>query len=150
MQIRLTLRSALVSLTAVLAVACTGGQDGVLGLSVGDCFDDVAGLDSEYSVDTPAIATVDCDVAHDNELYVVLDLPDGEWTETIADPLFDECDGQYEDYVGTPYDDSSLDFEMIVPDQEAWDAGERASGCYLYAFFPDDGPLTESVKGSGR
>ena len=94
-------------------------------------------------------AEVDCAVAHDAEIYALVDLPGGAWPgqkalDAAAEPA---CLDQFGGYVGLAYDRSALDFAFVTPDEASWAAGDRLVGCVV---VDPAGPLTGSVRGSGR
>lgn len=80
----------------------------------------------------------------------VFDMRDGDFpdsseveTEGIAG-----CESGFEDYVGTPAEDSELLVDFLTPTEASWDAGDQSTICSAYA---SDGSTTnESIKASGR
>lgn len=93
------------------------GSADVFNLHVGDCFDDET---SEAGVtDVPAVP---CAEPHDNEIYFIYDLPDGEFpgdaaVETAAN---EGCAAEFEAFVGLPYEASVLDHWAIYPSEDTW------------------------------
>ena len=70
-------------------------------------------------------------------------LPDFEELNTMA---FQACTPAFEEYVGTPYEESSLDATWYFPNASNWDAGEHVIACVA---VPLEAPsLTQSVKDS--
>ena len=70
-------------------------------------------------------------------------LPDFEELNTMA---FEACTPAFEEYVGTPYEESSLDATWYFPNATNWDAGEHVIACVA---VPLEAPsLTQSVKDS--
>ena len=94
-------------------------------------------------------AVVDCAMAHDVELYALVDLPDGAWPgQKELDAAAEQaCLDQFGGYVGLAYEQSALDFPFVTPDEASWAAGDRLVGCIAW---DPAGPLTGSVQGSGR
>lgn len=135
--------SALLATTALLASACTTS---VFTLAVGTCFDD-EGAGGEVT-DVPV---VDCDEPHDNEVFHVFDLPDGDWPgdEAVLDAADEVCLGEaFTTFVGTPYLDSEVDAFSITPTQGSWEqADDREVICA--AWVPDERP-TATLAGTGR
>ena len=115
-------------------------------LSVGECINEdqidpyLAGED--YSI-TP------CDAPHDNEVYFVYEWPEGPYpgdaeTENELDEI---CLDEFEGYVGTDYETSTLDVWLLLPDQQGWKYGERFGECLLYDM--DGTKLTGTAQNSG-
>ncbi len=92
---------------------------------------------------------VDCAVAHDAEIYALVDLPDGVWPgqKTLDADSELACRDKFGVYVGLAYDRSALDFAFVTPVEASWSAGDRLVGCLV---VDPDAPLTGSVRGSGR
>ncbi|HEU4489879.1 MAG TPA: septum formation family protein [Jiangellales bacterium] len=91
----------------------------------------------------------DCAAAHDAEVFAVVSLPEGTWPgqealETAAD---EACGSEFEAYVGASYEESALYYGYYTPLQDDWTVGDREVLCFVY---DADGPLTGSVRGSGR
>jgi Septum formation len=91
----------------------------------------------------------DCAASHDAEVYAVVSLPEGTWPgDEAIDAAADEaCRSEFEGYVGAAYDDSALYFMYYPPTQDGWATGGREVTCLV---FDPEGPLTGSVRGSGR
>ena len=136
------LRTTATAAACVLAVAGCGlvGGGNVFELAVGDCFDDTAG--DEIS-DVPV---VDCAEPHDNEVFHVFDVPDGDFPgeATLLQAAEVTCLPAFEDYVGTTVASSRLEVFPITPTEASWAGGDREIVCALY-----DGDLAE-LEGSMR
>jgi hypothetical protein len=92
---------------------------------------------------------VDCAAPHDSELYALVALPDGPWPGQKAVDASSEqpCLDQFAGYVGVAYEQSALDLAPMPPDEASWGAGDRQVWCLV---VDPAGPLTGSVRGSGR
>ncbi|MDX1469586.1 MAG: septum formation family protein [Acidimicrobiia bacterium] len=137
---------ALASAVIVLITACDTGLTGVENLEVGDCFDDPS--DTE---DIAFIQTVSCDEPHQNEVYATLTLTEFETypgRDTVDDAALVQCLELFEDYVGAPYETSSLDIAFLTPTEESWSEGDRGATCALYSL--DGQMLVGSMRGTGR
>ena len=94
------------------------------------------------------MAIVDCSAPHWGEVYALAPidaetLPDFEELNTMA---FEACTPAFEEYIGTPYEESSLDATWYFPNATNWDAGEHVIACVA---VPLEAPsLTQSVKDS--
>ncbi len=119
-------------------------------ISVGDCVNDPEGVESEEGAEFTSIDAVPCDQPHDNEVYHQYELPEGDWPgdDAVFQSAGEGCQGEFEAFVGTPYDQSALDFAPIVPNQVAWDEGDREVSCAVYD--PEGGKVTGTLKGAAR
>jgi hypothetical protein len=113
----------------------------------------VPSIDVGGPVDPAAIEERTCTEPHDVEVAAVFDHPagpDAEFpgTDAVDGYATDQCLLRFEDYVGTPYEASSLDVAFVAPGEDGWDAGDRRIACVLY--HVDFAPLTGPVRGSGR
>jgi hypothetical protein len=110
-----------------------------LGFGVGDCVDNYA--------------VVDCSMAHEYEVYLVVDHPAHEGkpypgNRAITRYADKTCRPAFEDYVGVPYEDSIYDYQWLAPDDEFWKAGDREVICGVGD--PTGTKLTGVVRGSAR
>lgn len=109
-----------------------GGDLDVMTIQVGDCFDDPDETGVVYNLDA-----VPCSQAHDNEVFASVPLT-GVWSEypgqsVVESYAYEQCSGsRFDEFVGTPYFDSSLDVFTLTPTQESWDQGDREIICALY------------------
>lgn len=67
--------------------------------------------------------------------------------ETLNDRAFEACTPAFADYVGTPYDESSLDTTWFFPSSNSWDNGDRIIACVAVPLTEDS--LSQSVKNTG-
>jgi hypothetical protein len=97
--------------------------------------------------DPPAVS--DCSLPHDLEVFYAAPLPPRPWPgEHDVDSAADDiCYDTFEDYVGSSYDDSDLDYTFFAPSKSEWLAGRRTVVCVV---TPADEYLVGSVKNSGR
>jgi hypothetical protein len=118
---------------ALFVAACSSGN--VWSLEVGDCFDDWEGAttnsESEEITDVPI---VECSEPHDNEIYMMEDLPEGAFPGDAAmeETAIGVCYDGFEDFVGTEYEESDLDFGWLFPTSESWGEGDREVICFVY------------------
>ena len=90
---------------------------------------------------------VECTNEHDEEIYWVGTLDEGDFpgeseVGSEGDAL---CLQHFRSYVGTGYDDSSLDYDFYAPDATEWSYGEHRVVCVILT----DG-ATSSARSSGR
>jgi hypothetical protein len=120
------------------------GGGNVFELAVGDCFDDAAG-DEEIS-DVPI---VDCAEPHDNEVFHVFDLAEGDFPgeDALLQQAQDTCVPVFASYVGQDLASSQLDVFPITPTAASWSGGDREIICALYD--ADLAKLEGSMRDSG-
>lgn len=113
-------------------------------IEVGDCFNEVAG---DVVSDIP---TVPCTEAHDYEVYAefTIDRDKFPGDDEVFDLADEGCYGPFAGYIGTDFDNSSLDYTYYVPTLDGWNNyDDRSVSCIV---FDPAGQLTGSVAGSGR
>lgn len=113
-------------------------------LGPGDCFDATEG-----DVTAPAIQPLDCAGPHDNEVYLVVAVPDAAFPghTALRQRGSELCRGAaFEDYVGVPWGNSRFFTFAVVPSEASWTAGDRLIVCALYDIR---GPREGSALGSG-
>lgn len=115
----------------------------VLSLQVGQCLDDVS---SGFITDDNL---VDCSRPHTYEVFGDVPLPDGTFPgeDRIDTTAQQSCDAAFTSYVGTPYDQSTLDYSYVGPSSDTWVAGDRQIACLL---TDPAGQTTGSLAGSAR
>jgi len=138
MKLRMTLLLAL----AITAAACSGN---VFDLEVGQCFDDPDSFSEVSNVEI-----VDCDEPHDNEVYHLFDLADGDYPgqSTVETQAAEGCLEAFEPFVDRDYATSQLDVRYLFPTSETWDNGDREIVCSLFDLT--GAQMTGSQQGSGR
>lgn len=122
-----------------------GGTLSIADLRVGDCFD------AEDASEISDVQARPCTEPHQMELFHVATWNgSGDYPPEAAmtDFVIDECIPAFEEYVGTSFETSQLDFVHFVPLEEGWRDGDRIFQCAL--IDPADDTLTESLAGSAR
>ncbi len=105
------------------AVASEGTVD-AFAVELGDCIQDpTAGADPNEVAEVQSIEAVPCDEPHDGEVYHVFDMPDGDYPgdEAVLAAVEEGCVAAFADFVGKPYEESSLDYLSLQPTQETWE-----------------------------
>lgn len=114
---------------------------------VGDCLApppervDITGTDD----------VVDCDRTHGAEVTAVLDAPgrNGRPAEADLEAFGDDgCLLAFEQYVGSDYEESALDYQVVIPDRDAWRRGDRSVWCLVDT--TDGFGVDGTVRGSHR
>ena len=119
----------------------------VFSMDVGLCFDDEPDAGEEVST----VPDRDCDEPHDNEVFALFQLDDGDFPgqDALLDQAMELCAGSaFSDYVGVAYLDSELDVFPLTPTEAGWEDGDHEVVCALYAL--DQSKLEASMKGSQR
>jgi hypothetical protein len=130
-----------------------GGDTDVYDLSVGDCINDPVEPLPDEVVEVDSVDTVDCAEPHEAEVYALTDLPGDAAAsfpgdDAVAQQADEICIGGFQDYVGAPYESSSLDYSYYVPTAQSWSRGDREVACLAVDYEGE--LLTGSVRGSGR
>ncbi|MGH9244463.1 MAG: septum formation family protein [Acidimicrobiales bacterium] len=122
----------------------------VLDLEEGDCIEDIGQLEEAAA----EVDVIDCDADHDAEVFAVFDLEGDEGEPFPGDDVVGEgaeegCTDEFEDYVGSEPDDSELDFNFILPNEETWEDPELQDREVVCVTFRADGDeLDESIEDS--
>jgi hypothetical protein len=156
-------RAIVVAVAIAFSMAgCTAGEeastapplaDNIFALTLGDCFDDVAGLDSGTgSVEAKSVTLVDCADPHQLEIYSQATL-DGDvfpGIDSAASQADDACYTAFEDFAGAPFDSAvDYNYKTLYPTEASWATGDREILC---AIAHVDGeqilPTTGTLKGA--
>jgi hypothetical protein len=123
---------------------------------VGDCFDrrKAEGIDPKTAKprepDEEVILRLDCNQPHSFEVFAVVDIttPDFPGEPTLVNQGKAACARYFGDYVGAPYETSSIEIAYFVPSGRTWpDLARKVIGCTLR---DPSGKATGSLKGSAR
>ena len=118
----------------------------VFDVVVGDCFN------APETETISEVELVDCREPHRYEAYHSEDHPAGGDEAFIGDTAMTEyaddiCLGQFEAFVGIPWEESTLNYFYLQPTAETWEIGDREILCAVYS---DAGDLTGSAEGSAQ
>lgn len=80
---------------------------------------------------------VDCDKAHDLEVFALVQLPFADDAslpdeEVLFDSAFETCLPRFEAYTGQDWDTSPYYLDAFVPDRHSWKSGDREAICFLF------------------
>lgn len=120
---------------------------GVMTLRVGDCLTSFAAFEG---TDVMTVPTGPCAEPHEVEVFARTVLPAGSFPGVAAVQSSAEefCMAEFGDFVGTPWEDSVLDFSSLTPSQDGW---ERLDDRELLCLILDpEGPVTGSLEGAAR
>ena len=109
-------------------------------LRVGDCYN----LTGDRMED---VKEVPCSTEHELEVIYVGAMGEGSYPtlDGFADYVVEYCDPAFADYIGKSVDDSDLDYDWLVPTQDAWRSGDRTVRC---AAYEPGTSLTRSLRGT--
>jgi hypothetical protein len=118
-------------------------------LNVGDCFNEA--LVEEGGEARHVTGLVDCNVAHDAEVFNVVALegaPGGTFAgdREVGRLANVTCLGAFQPYVGRDYATSRLRIAILRPTESTWSKGDRMVVCSLYD--QDLRPLVGSMRGT--
>lgn len=128
-----------------LGASSSAPDDLVFNLEVGQC---VSYTNAEGLTD---LTVVDCAQPHQNEVFLLPQVPDGPFPgeqalEVQAEQL---CTGQaFEDYVGVAYSESEIYYDAAPPSAETWADGDREIICFLGEY--DGSEITGSLRNANR
>jgi hypothetical protein len=115
---------------------------------VGDCYLDDGEVEDAELGEIFRVDAVPCDEPHDNEVYAIFDLPDGEFPG--QDELFrladKGCHESFADFAGVGLYQTRLDLTYLFPTEQSWARGDREVVCVV---FDPAGPLEGSLAGVG-
>lgn len=101
-------------------------------LKAGDCFNDPeAGSPTQVT----ALEAVPCDEPHDNEVFYVFDLDDGDFpgADEVKQAGLEGCEPEAESYVGSDPAEAGLTIVPVTPTEQSWnDKDDRTVICALY------------------
>jgi putative regulator of septum formation len=114
-------------------------------LRVGDCFDLKHPL-----AEIENVRKVPCSAEHDYELFHVgaMRKHSHSTEDAILDYVIEYCEPAFGAYIGKAYDDSELDYDWLVPTEDAWRSGDRTVHCAAYD--PNNSLLNGSLRGAHR
>jgi len=115
----------------------TGDQTDIFDIAIGDCLND-----GVFEGEANSVPVVDCSELHESEAYSSFLLsgtsyPGQEDIETSAD---DGCYEAFEEFVGIPWDDSTLDYSYYFPTKGTWRTGDREILCLVHETDENEEP----------
>jgi len=115
------------------------GEESAFDLAVGDCLRTI-----DIDAEVMSVPLVPCAEPHDGEVYDSFELPDGEYPgeEAVSAAAETGCIDRFQDFVGTPYEDSVLEVFFYNPTRRSWAlADDREVLCVI---------LSDATTGSAR
>ena len=121
-----------------------GEQSDVFDVEVGNCIGDFQADEEVSNVDV-----VPCEEPHDQEIYAIFEVPDGEFPgeDSFEAQVQEDCIPEFETFIGMAWQESALDIKWLQPTEESWGEGDRELVCTVY----EEGvPTTGTLEGAQR
>lgn len=121
-----------------------GETQDVFNVGLGDC---ISNFNAEEQVSE--LTVIPCEQEHDQEVFAVFEVPDGEFpgSEAFQAQVESDCVGEFEAFVGMPYNESALHIQWLEPTEESWAQGDRELVCTV---LDPAGPVTGTLEGANR
>lgn len=107
------------------------GTESVFDMQVGDCLNEPGAEDQITDV-----TIVPCSEPHDYEYYFEGDVSDlgEEWPgeDAIGEAGDEVCYGAFEDFIGTPYEESEIYYQFYWPSEQGWEQGDHVINCLVF------------------
>lgn len=116
----------------------------VFDVAVGDCIAEFA-TDEEVS----DVTVIPCDQEHDQEVYAIFEVEDGEFpgTDAFEAQVQEDCVPEFSNFVGMAYEESVLGIKWLEPTETSWAEGDRELVCTV---LDPEGPVTGTLEGANR
>lgn len=117
----------------------------VFSIKVGDCLEDAS-----FSGEVMDVPIVPCSEPHDAEAYLSSLLPDGDFPgdEAVQAEADEACAGAaFEEFVGLPFEESTLSYTYLSPTEASWAAADREILCMV---LDPAGKTEGSLEGSKK
>ncbi len=103
----------------------------VLELEVGTCLNDV---DQPLAQDLTEVPAVDCTTPHQSEVFAAIDLDGTEYPgiDALTETAVQECQVEFERFVGVEFSASTLNFHYYYPTTSSWAVGDRSIYCVIF------------------
>jgi hypothetical protein len=101
-----------------------------------------------------SVTTIDCAKTHAAEVYAVFTWSGSETNDqfpgdtAVNDQATTGCKDAFQPYVGTAFDQSTLEATYMLPTADTWKQGDRTFICLVMG--PSGATLDGSVKGSNK
>ena len=103
----------------------------VLELEVGTCLNDV---DQPLAQDLTEVPAVDCTSPHQSEVFAAINVEGTDYPgiDSLTDTAVQECQIEFERFVGVEFSASSLNFHYYYPTTSSWAVGDRSIYCVIF------------------
>ncbi|MDR6868288.1 hypothetical protein J2Y69_002902 [Microbacterium resistens] len=116
----------------------------IFSLKLGDCL-----MATGTATQISDANVVPCEQPHDQEVYYEFKLEEGAYDEATVNTAAEQCYGQpFTDFIGVPFDSSSLEAYYLSPTKETW---EQLNDRLIQCLIADPaGQTTGTLKASAR
>ncbi len=116
----------------------------VFAIRVGDCVD-TNSAGSQIS----SLPVVPCGEAHSDEAFYAFNIEGDTFPgdDAVTAESLEKCQPEFEAFVGTSYDTSTLDFWPMTPTEGSWAQNDREVVCFVY---DPAGDTVGTLKGTQR
>ncbi|MCR2800548.1 MULTISPECIES: septum formation family protein [unclassified Microbacterium] len=103
----------------------------VFAIRVGDCLN-TSELTGETELES--VPVVPCEEPHEDEVYHAFDVEGSEYpgTDALAAEADETCIAEFGTFVGTPWEESALEYWPMYPSEQSWAGGDREILCIAY------------------
>lgn len=133
------------ALVVAAGLAACSGSASVLEIPVGACLnaEDIRGPQ------VSEVPVVDCTEEHTAEAYYSHTMPPGPFPgqEAVVAEAEATCLGQFEGFVGLPYEQSTLTMQFLHPIESSWG---KDNGREILCIVESSVPVTGTLAGSAR
>ncbi|TDD69673.1 hypothetical protein E1262_12010 [Jiangella aurantiaca] len=121
-----------------------GDTQDVFDVGLGDC---ISNFNAEEQVSE--LTVIPCEEEHDQEVFAVFEVPDGDFpgSEAFQTQVESDCVSEFETFVGMPYNESVLEIQWLEPTEESWAQGDRELVCTV---LDPSGPVSGTLEGANR
>lgn len=127
--------------SVALLTGCSIGNTSAFEVKVGDC------MNEQNASEVTDVPVVDCAEPHDEEIYFLYDVADDIQVSAIEAEAWTKCEDEFEPFVGIAYDESALDYYILIPTEESFADGDRTVNCIVYE---PDTKTTGTLAGAKR
>ncbi len=120
-------------------------------LGIGECFNQVKDL--QQGVQVVVTTSVGCFIPHQSQVFHRLEFPAGSpavypGDKVMRDFALQSCYREFEAWVGTKYETSELDIDVLTPNQTNFeDSVARYRGIHCFVYRSDGDNLTTTTRG---
>lgn len=116
----------------------------VFELRVGDCLDGFSEGD-----EISRVRAVPCSADHSDEVFAAAEMSGEDYPgdDAVADFADEACVMEFEQFVGTAWEESELDYGYLVPTESSWAEGDREVLCII---GDPESDVTGSLENAGR
>lgn len=121
-----------------------GETQDVFDVGLGDC---ISNFNAEEQISE--LTVIPCEEEHDQEVFAVFEVPDGDFpgADAFQTQVESDCIGSFESFVGLTYNESVLEIQWLEPTEESWAQGDRELVCTV---LDPSGAVSGTLEGANR